>query len=125
MVSDEYIKELLTKTFPGLRVFARGDLEYILPTLEDVVREVIAVGELNPVGGADCDDYALHLHSKIKWNFPHWAFGEAWGLRIRGQDLNHYLNVVITNNRGVVLFEPQVPGDWWIPQDDKILWVRI
>jgi len=125
MVSEKEIKKMLMKTWPDLRVFVRSDPEYILPILSEVSEAIIKIGEIKPAHGSDCDDYALHLHSKIKWNHPHWAFGECFGEHIRGRNVLHYVNVCVTQDRGVILIEPQIVNDWWIPQDDKILWVRI
>lgn len=73
----------------------------------------------------DCDDFALHTHSRIKARVKNLIFkrgdgsyygctipfGEVWGMKFRGREMHHAINICVCRE-GVMLIEPQTDEIW-------------
>ena len=125
--SANEIEAGLVKTWPNLRVFVPFDAEYELPASVEAVDAAKAVGKLEPAHGADCDDYALHLLSRIRWDHPFWAFGECFRGPLPMELRGHNLNLCLTSDEGVILINLSPEGvlEWWKPTGENVLWVRM
>lgn len=69
----------------------------------------------------DCDNFALELQADIsRYRFIvaqnkaisplellSWAFGTIICMRVKGQEINHTLNICITSDAGIVFIEPR------------------
>jgi len=74
--------------------------------------------------GFDCDDSAMLFHAfcvqeRYKRmrdaNASGWfsfAIGQCWGTKFEGKDTSHAINIAITSDEGVILFEPQNDRTW-------------
>jgi hypothetical protein len=71
----------------------------------------------------DCDDFSVRLHGNIK--IPKWsalAFGEMW---VKTPNYNHAINVFVDNDFKVWCVEPQNDKVFVLPNDWKVLRVKI
>lgn len=113
-MKSKEIRKRLEGVFPDLRVPWLRDTEYDLPSLDEVRAfvERSKVDEYHFSGeDFDCDDFALQLHAEVKREH-HWAFGEAYGDRIKGVEERHNLNVFVADDGKVYLLEPQTDEIW-------------
>lgn len=76
-------------------------------------------------GVHDCDNFALELQADISRHrmmverghsvepgITSWAFGTAICKRIKGNDINHTVNICKTSDKGYVFIEPQDNTVW-------------
>ena len=91
LIASKQIKKRLFRLFPELTVPWLRDEAYELPSLEQV-KEFLKRSKVNEYHFVDeifdCDDFALQLHAEVKREF-HWALGEAFGDRFRGEEKLH------------------------------------
>lgn len=118
------IKYRLKKVFPNIEVPWLRDTRYDLPSVYDV-KDFIEENQVDQhhFSGEefDCDDFALQLHAEVKRKH-HWAFGEAFADRIKGENILHNLNVFIADDEKVYLLEPQTDEIWEAKKgEDNIL----
>lgn len=118
------IKKILNDIFPELAVPWLRDEEYDLPSMT-AVQFFIKMDTTNEYRfierDFDCDDFALQLHAAVKRQH-HWAFGEAFGDRIKGEKVLHNLNLFVADNEHVYLVEPQTDEIWKaVKGEDNIL----
>jgi len=122
-MKSKEIKQILKDIFPHLEVPWFRDEEYDLPSRIDVVffLRTDPINEMKFLErDFDCDDFALQLHAAVKREH-HWAFGEAFGDRIKGKNILHNLNVFIGDDETVCLVEPQTDEIWEaVKGDDNI-----
>lgn len=122
------IRAMLREIWPDLKEIWCFDQNYQFPTGEDVARALKVSGvnfEKQEGEVFDCDDYALQLHAEIKRKRMGWAFGEAFGSKIRGWPRYHVLNICCTMS-GVLLIEPKTDEMWQPnPTADNLLFVRM
>lgn len=128
MITANQIRSMFEETWPDLKEVWCFDQNYYLPEAKEVaqaVKESRVNFEKKDGETFDCDDYALQLHAEIKRKRMGWAFGEAFGSRIRGWPSYHMLNICCTVS-GVLLIEPQTDQMWPPnPTADNILFVRM
>jgi len=116
-----------------------GDSNYWLPSLREVEDLLLKswVDQYKWMNEIfDCDDFALIVHAwvvqerykrrqeegeKEELKYP-WAFGEAWGSKLKGEYTSHAINVVITRDKGIYLAEPQDDHIWAANPDNDILY---
>jgi len=117
---------MLTDIWPNLTQIWCFDQEYISPKQEEVESELesgLWLSLLSDNTLADCDDWALHQHSKVKMKY-NWAFGEAFANNVRGWSVVHNLNICCCQE-GVILLDTKQKAIWVPNQfNDNILWVR-
>jgi hypothetical protein len=123
--SAKEIERMFRERFENFNRFDRNAPQYkIFQSLDSLIYEINnEIGELVfdlRDGVPECEHYALGLHWEIKRRWPQYFFGEAWGMPLFGID-NHKANVTITEDRGIVLIEPQKVGMWKIPQEDNVI----
>ena len=95
-----------------------------MPELREVIKECSVKGMKFLSDVWDCDNSALRLHSNVqKYQYDllqlttmikkhySWAFGEAMGIKFRGEKVNHAVNICVTD-KGIFLIEPQSNQIW-------------
>jgi hypothetical protein len=117
----------INRVWPNFRNFVMPDEFYWLPKKKEV-RKYLKESAFEKYKWQrsifDCDDFALVLHAYIveeryknlnkipeKERFA-WAFGQVWGVRFAGKDLEHAINICVTRDKGVQLIEPQRDKMW-------------
>ncbi len=124
-ISSERLRMALNGLWPNLQMIWPTDPNYeVVPVkkLKEILNKC-SVSGLTFMGDVwDCDNFALQLHAKVqKHQYDEvlfgtasktpWAFGECLGTRFRGDEINHAINISITDN-GVYLIEPQTNEIW-------------
>ncbi len=79
----------------------------------------------------DCDNFALELQADISRHrlvtkdgvqledgLKSWAFGTALCLEVRGQKINHTINICRTSDKGFVFVEPQNNTVWVVDKEN-------
>jgi hypothetical protein len=128
IISDNDLRVAMRKVLPAIQFIWTQSTTYIVPTtaeleaalVESKVHDIRFDGEL-----ADCDYYSLQLNARLKAaraalsdqlpmdeRYP-WAFGECSGNLINRLEVQHTLNICLTQE-GLVLVEPQT-YDIWTP----------
>ncbi len=88
-----------------------NDQRYILPTEKEVRRALLDLGisylrSEREKDFFDCDDFAIILWGKMKEYRHGWAFGRL-NVNNKRTALTHALNFFISNERKMILVEPQ------------------
>ena len=139
-ISNKELREQL-KTM-GVQFSWLTEKVFISPKLEEIkaILQEASVAALKFIPNIqECDDFALHLHSKIKrirgdWAATgkilapeafNWAFGECFGIKFNGITKSHNVNIAVCEE-GIFLLEPQTNETWQFNQNqDTILIVRM
>lgn len=115
------IRNSLIRLWPSLNQIWLRDPAYFTPTHEELLLlldQTITKDRPLVTHIADCDDFALQLHaevSRLRYDYIRehlppkeqrlpWPFGEASGLRFRGRDINHTINICLTTD-GIYLID--------------------
>lgn len=137
-ISAGELRKVFLDAFPMLGFQGMRSKLYWIPSLEKVknvlsetkVERQTFLPDIN-----DCDSFSLQLHADVKrlraidaemGRIPRdqwmpWAFGEAFGIRFRGIQEKHSLNICYTKS-GIYLIEPQTDHLWQPnPNDDIVL----
>jgi len=136
-ISAKELKHQFLDQFPTLGFQGLRSKRYWMPTLEklkeaikltDVDRQIF-LPDVN-----DCDSFSLQLHADIKriravdaelGKIPReewmpWAFGEAFGIKFKGQQESHSLNICMTME-GIYLIEPQTDAMWCPDKEEDLV----
>ena len=135
LISEE-IREMLKDKWSGLtddRIWPRGKKYKIISMarLLDVVDKCSIKGKYKWLDeGWECESFSTMLQAAVldyQYNeevsihsyksYTPWFFAIAIGLRFRGQDGNHNINLAITD-KGIVLIEP-MDDSIWLADSDK------
>lgn len=73
----------------------------------------------------DCDDFAKLAVGIIRLFFPTYAFGEIWADGIGSSGGRHAMNFFITDEKKIVLYEPQngkTKKEFSVSGQNSVLW---
>lgn len=124
MIHSSQIRSQIKAIWPKCKNVWLTDKHYSeLPF--SVLNDFVEKYKLDPIDGADCEEYALYFMADFRLDFPTYPLGQCIARKIHGMKLVHTCNIAITNE-GVHLIEPQIgairkPN----PDEDDIFFIKL
>ena len=129
MITTSEIRKQFKQTWPDLKFIILTDQNYLAPAAKQV-EEFFINSETKTLPLIpklfECEEVALSLVAELRrkrltqWlnkEFPidelyNWAFGFAWGNRFDGIVKNHWTNICVTEDWGLILLDVQAMRIW-------------
>ena len=134
MITSKQLEKEYYAAYQDLRntgwIFPK-DTRYKLPThdeLNNAVKES-SVKDLKWPDGSDCDDRALQLMARVRFNRPFWPFGECSGLLadsdMFGPGFIPHDRCTCLTTEGIRVIEPEDDSISKPHENFRIYWVRV
>lgn len=121
MITSTKLREELKKVCPKLKFIVLTDPQWHSITLQDFLLEKQSQQIIDFADNVfGCEEYAMkfvvdyRIEERIKLRSLNAPLGFVHGTKYKGKEINHSWNIVYTEDKGFVCFEPQLNNDYWI-----------